>query len=66
LGEGAMDGGVVGSHGICLLVKAQGEEIVFHGADAVETPIGVGDALDGFGFEEALGLELGVELGAVL
>ena len=40
------------------------EQIVFHGADAIEAPVGVGDGLDGFGFEQALGLELGVELGA--
>jgi hypothetical protein len=33
------------------------EEIVFHRADAVEAPIGIGDGLGGFGFEQTLGLE---------
>jgi hypothetical protein len=66
LGGSAMDGGVVRSHFVGLFVKAQGEEIVFHGADAVEAPAGVGDGLDGFGFEQTLRLELSLELSAVL
>jgi hypothetical protein len=60
LGEGAIDGRVVRGDRAGLLVKAQGEEIVFHGTDAVEAPIeapiSVGDSLDGLGFEKTLGL----------
>ena len=47
-----------------MLMNAEREEVVFHGPDAVETPVGVGDGLDGFGFEQAVGLELGMELSA--
>jgi len=49
-----------------LLLKAEREEIVLHGADAIEAPVGVGDGLESLGFKEAVRLELGVELGAVL
>jgi hypothetical protein len=38
-------------------LKAEREEIVVRGADAIEAPIGVGDGLDGFGFAQALSLE---------
>ena len=35
----------------CALVSREAEETVFHGADAVEPPISVGDGLDAFGFD---------------
>ena len=47
-------------------MEAEREEIIFHGSDAVEAPVGVGDRLDRLGFEQTLRLELGVKLGAVL
>ena len=63
LREGAVDGGVRDWQA-GMFINAEREEIVFHGADAVEAPVGVGDGLHSFGFEQTVGLELGVELGA--
>ena len=55
LGEGAVDLGVR-CEGFGLFLKTQREEIVFHGSDAIETPVGVGDGLNRFGFEQTCGL----------
>ena len=54
LGEGAMEERV-GGH-FRFLGNLQAEEAVFHGADAVEPPIGIGNGLDAFGLEKALRL----------
>jgi len=52
-----VDGGITrGSLGGSLL-EAEREEIVFHGVDAVEAPIGIGAGLGGLGFEQTWGLE---------
>ena len=47
-------------------MHSQSEEIILHGADAVEAPIGISYRLDRLAFEETLRLELGVEFSAVL
>ena len=56
LGEGAVSERVGGHFGFGFLGDGKTEEAVFHGADAVEAPIGVGDGLDAFGFEQTLRL----------
>jgi hypothetical protein len=79
LGEGAIDERVGGHFSFlvfflgtahngfaCALTSREAKEAVFHGADAIEPPIGIGDGLDAFGFEQTLRLELGVELAAVI
>jgi len=77
LGEGGMDEsvgvqfqplsfGTAHNGSACALAGREGEEVVFQGVDALEPPVGVGDGLDAFGFEQTLRLQLGVELGAVL
>ena len=45
LGESAVDGRVRAKVA-CMLMNAEREEIVFHGPDAIEAPVGVGDGLD--------------------
>jgi hypothetical protein len=63
LGQDTVDFGV-GGQSAGVFLNAQREEIIFHGADAVETPKSVGDGLNGSGFEQSLRGELGEDLGA--
>ena len=61
LGEAAIDEGVGRYFGGLFVkgfaggvVSVEAEETVLHGADAVEAPVGVGDGLDAFGFDQTL------------
>ena len=66
-GEGVVGLGVAGIGAVDVGVEAEGEEVGFHGSDAVEAPGSVGDGLSEVGFGGALGLVLEVEgLGVLL
>src|SRR5258708_2261988 len=62
LGERGVGGGVGGQGLIRKVVEAKRKEIVLHGADAIETPVGVDDGLHCLLFKEPGGLEFGVEV----
>ena len=54
-GEGVVGLGVAGLGAVDVVVQAEGEEVGFHGADAVEAPGSVGQGLGEVGFGGALG-----------
>ena len=61
LGKGSGNEGIGGQR--FLFLDGECEQIVLHRTNSIETPVGVSDGLDEFGFDEAFGLQFGVELG---
>ena len=60
-GHGGLGLGVIDVGAFGVLLEAEGEEVGFHGAEAVEAPGGVGEGLGEVGFGGALGQVFGVE-----